>query len=141
MPELSYDTTSLNYLRAFFAATGVEAKDCVVVENKVVFLVRAGDIRRVVGPHGERIDRVKELLKKEIQVVEFASDPAQLVLNAFYAFSPEKVEFSPRGKGRHATVTVPPEWKARAIGKEGRNLKIALALVSRHSDVVSVSVA
>ena len=45
------------------------------------------------------------------------------------------------GKGRHATVTVDPAWKARAIGKAGKNLKIARAILLRHTDIVSVSVA
>jgi transcription antitermination factor NusA-like protein len=38
-------------------------------------------------------------------------------------------------------VTVDPAWKARAIGKQGKQLKIARAILLRHTDIVSVSVA
>ena len=61
--------------------------------------------------------------------------------NVFFAFTPKKVDFQPKGKGRHVTVTVDPVWKARAIGKSGKNLKIARAILMRHSDILSVNVA
>ncbi len=73
--------------------------------------------------------------------MEFADDPETLVMNIFYWYSPKKAEFSPKGKGRHVTVTVDPAWKARAIGKAGKNLKVARAILLRHTDVQSVSVA
>ena len=50
------------------------------------------------------------------------------------------LDLAPKGKGRHASVTVDPAWKARAIGKAGKNLKIARAVLMRHSDIVSVNV-
>jgi N utilization substance protein A len=141
MSELTFDNVTLGLMQIFAEETGVQAKDCIVAEGKVVFLVMPGEVRKVVGAHGERIDNLKARLKREIQVVEFSKDTQKLIMNVFYPFSPENVVFEPRGKGRHATVTVAEGWKARAIGKAGRNLKIARALISRHSDVVSVNVA
>ncbi len=81
------------------------------------------------------------MLKKEIVVVEYSADPAQLALNVFYPYHPIKVEFITKERGRHVTVTVDPVWKARAIGKQGKQLKIARAILVRHTDIVSVSVA
>jgi N utilization substance protein A len=46
-----------------------------------------------------------------------------------------------RGNIIHATVTVDPQVKGRAIGKNGRNLKIARDLVARHHNVQSIIVA
>jgi N utilization substance protein A len=141
MSELTFDNVTLGYMSVFSEETGIQPKDCIVAEGKVVFLVMPGEIKRVVGPHGELIEKLKARLKREIQVVEYSGDAEKLTMNVFYPFSPEKVAFEPRGKGRHATVTVAEGWKARAIGKAGRNLKIARALLARHSDVVSVNVA
>ena len=73
--------------------------------------------------------------------VLIADDSEALVKNIFYWYSPKRVDFAPKGKGRHVTVTVNPAWKARAIGKQGKNLKVARSILLRHSDVVSVSVA
>ena len=141
MTEVSFDTETLGYLRLFEERTGARVKDCFEAEDKLVFLVQPGDVHKAVGPGGVLVDRLKGMLKKEIQVVEFSDDPETLVRNIFYWYSPKRVDFGPKGNGRHATVTVDPAWKARAIGKAGKNLKVARAILLRHSDIVSVSVA
>lgn len=141
MAEISFDNETLGYIRLFEERTGAKVKDCLEAEEKLIFVVEPGEIHKAVGPGGAVVDRLKEMLKKEIMVVEYDDEPAAFARNVFFAFSPLKVDFAPKGKGRHATVTVDPVWKARAIGKAGKNLKIARAILMRHSDVVSVSVA
>ena len=141
MAEISLDTETLGYIRLFEERTGARVKDCFEAEDKLVYLVYPGEVHKAVGPGGVLVDRLKGMLKKEIQVVEFSDDPERLAMNIFYWYSPKKVEFSPKGKGRHVTVTVDPAWKARAIGKAGKNLKVARAILLRHTDVQSVSVA
>jgi len=140
MTEIAFDTETLGYIRLFEERTGARVKDCLEAEDKLVFLVYPGEIHKAVGPGGVLVDRLKGLLKKEIMVVEYSDDAATLVKNVFYAYSPKTVDLAPKGKGRHASVTVDPAWKARAIGKAGKNLKIARAVLMRHSDIVSVNV-
>lgn len=141
MTEIAFDNEILGYIRLFEERTGARVKDCLEAEDKLVYLVEPGEIHKAVGPGGAVVDRLKEMLKKEIQVVEYSDDAETLARNVFFAFTPLKVEFAPKGKGRHVAVTVDPAWKARAIGKAGKNLKIARAILMRHSDIVSVSVA
>ena len=141
MAEIAFDTTTLGYIRLFEERTGARVKDCFESEDKLVVLVHPGDVHKAVGPGGVLVDRLKGMLKKEIQVVEWSDDPEVLVKNIFYWYSPKMVVYGPKGKGRLATVTVVPAWKARAIGKAGKNLKVARAILLRHSDIVSVSVA
>ncbi|MCI4343962.1 MAG: NusA-like transcription termination signal-binding factor [Thermoplasmata archaeon] len=141
MAEITLDTETLGYIRLFEERTGARVKDCLHAEDKLVFLVFPGEVHKAVGPGGVLVDRLKGMLKKEIQVVEYAEDPEALVKNIFYWYGPKQVDLVPKGKGRHATVTVDPAWKARAIGKAGKNLKVARAILVRHTDVGSVSVA
>lgn len=141
MPEIAFDTETLGYIRLFEERTGARVKDCLEAEDKLVFLVYPGEIHKAVGPSGAVVDRLKEMLKKEIQVIEYSDEPEQLAKNIFYAYEVQSVALAPKGKGRHASITVDPAWKARAIGKGGKNLKIARAILVRHSDIHSVSVA
>jgi transcription termination/antitermination protein NusA len=141
MPEITLDTETLGHIRLFEEATGARVKDCLEAEEKLVYLVQPGEVHKAVGPGGVLVDRLKGLMKKEIQVVEYSDDPETLVRNIFYWYSPKRVDLVPKGKGRHATVTVDPAWKARAIGKQGKNLKVARAILMRHTDIGSVSVA
>ncbi|HTW55364.1 MAG TPA: NusA-like transcription termination signal-binding factor [Thermoplasmata archaeon] len=141
MAEIAFDTETLGYIRLFEERTGARVKDCLEAEDRLVYLVYPGDIPKAVGPGGVLVDRLKGMMKKEIQVVEYSDDPATLARNIFYWYSPKKVDLVPKGAGRHAAVTVDPAWKARAIGKAGKNLKVARAILMRHTDIVSVAVA
>ncbi|MGD0718716.1 MAG: NusA-like transcription termination signal-binding factor [Thermoplasmata archaeon] len=141
MPEITLDNETIAYIRLFEEATGAQVKDCLEVEAKLVFLVPPDDLRKAIGPGGVLVERLKTMLKKEIMVVEYSDDPAELARNVFFPYHPIKVDFSPKDRGRHVTVTVDPAWKARAIGKQGKQLKIARAILLRHTDIVSVSVA
>jgi transcription termination/antitermination protein NusA len=141
MAEIAFDNETLGYIRLFEERTGARVKDCLEAEDRLVYLVYPGDIPKAVGPGGVLVDRLKGMMKKEIQVIEYSDDPETLARNIFYWYSPKTVDLVPKGKGRHATVTVDPAWKARAIGKAGKNLKVARAVLLRHTDIVSVSVA
>lgn len=141
MTEITFDTETIGFIRLFEERTGARVKDCLEAEDKLVFVVQPGEIHKAVGPGGALVDRLKGMLKKEIMVVEYSDDPEAFVRNVFFAYSPQSVAFAPKGKGRHASVTVDPAWKARAIGKAGKNLKIARAILMRHTDVQSVNVA
>jgi len=141
MAEISFDTETLGYIRLFEERTGARVKDCFEAEDRLVYLVLPGEIPKAVGPGGVLVDRLKGMMKKEIQVIEYSDEPEALVRNIFYWYSPRSVDLVPKGRGRHATVTVDPAWKARAIGKAGKNLKVARAVLVRHTDIHSVSVA
>ena len=140
MPEIAFDTETIAYIRLFEERTGARVKDCLEAEDKLVFVVEPGEIHKAVGPGGALVDRLKGMLKKEIMVVEYSAEPDELTKNVFFAYQPKGVTLSAKGRGRHATVTVDPAWKARAIGKAGKNLKIARAILMRHTDILSVSV-
>jgi transcription termination/antitermination protein NusA len=141
MVEITLDNATLALIRLFEEATDARVRDCLTAEDKVVFLVEPDDLPKAVGPSGVRIERLKSLLKKELMVVAFSEDPQTLAMNIFFAYHPLSADFGVKGTGRHVTVHVDPVWKARAIGKQGKNLKIARAILLRHSDIVSVSVA
>ena len=65
----------------------------------------------------------------------------KFIRNVFYNYNVQNVVIENRGNIVHATVTVDPKVKGRAIGKNGRNLKIARDIVNRHHNVQSISVA
>ncbi|MCI4331920.1 MAG: NusA-like transcription termination signal-binding factor [Thermoplasmata archaeon] len=140
MTEIAFDTETLGYIRLFEERTSARVKDCFEAEDKLIYLVYPGEIHKAVGPGGVLVDRLKGMMKKEIQVIEYSEEPDVLAKNVFYAYSPKRVDLAPKGKGQHATITVDPAWKARAIGKAGKNLKLARAILMRHTDIISVSV-
>jgi N utilization substance protein A len=141
MPEVKLTEDTLRYITLFENMTKTHVKDCMETEDKLVFVVDPGQANRAVGKGGENVIRLKNTTGKNIQVIEYSDDAEQFIKNVFYNYGVQSVSLENRGAIVHATVTVDPKVKGRAIGKNGRNLKIARDIVARHHNVQSIIVA
>jgi len=138
--EIVLTEDTLKYISLFEALTKANVIDCMETDDKLVFVVEKGQGNTAVGHKGENVIRLSEMTGKNIQVVEYSDDPAQFVKNVFHIYNPQKVEIEQRNNITHATVTVDPKLKGRAIGKAGKNLRIARDIVNRHHEIQSISV-
>lgn len=138
--EIVLTENTLGYIRLFENITKAHVRDCMETEDKLVFVVGKGEGNTSVGKKGENVIKMKDKTGKNIQVVEYSEDPEQFVKNVFHVYLPQKVEIEKRGNITHATVTVDPKMKGKAIGKEGKNLRIARDIIVRHHEIQSISV-
>lgn len=141
MDEIKFTEDTLRYISLFETLTRTRVKDCMETEDKLVFVVEPGQANRAVGKAGENVINLKNHTGKNIQVIEYSDDPETFIRNVFYNYNVQSVVIENRGTIVHATVTVDPTVKGRAIGKNGRNLKIARDIVNRHHNVQSINVA
>lgn len=141
MPDITLTEETLRYITLFENITHTHVKDCLETEDKLVFVVDPGQANRAVGKGGENVIRMKNTTGKNIQVIEYSDEPEEFIRNVFYTYNVQNVTIENRGNIVHATVTVDPKVKGRAIGKNGRNLRIARDIVNRHHNVQSISVA
>jgi len=141
MGQVVFNEDTLGYVTIFQNVTMCTVVDCVDTEDKIIFVVKKGEASRAIGRKGETVARVRLLLKRDIQVIEFSEKPEEFVANVFHAYDVKKVEIEDRDGVAHATVTVESTKKGRAIGKEGKNLRMARDLIARHHLIESVSVA
>lgn len=138
--EIVLTEDTLMYISLFETITKANVVDCMDADDKLVFVVEKGQGNIAVGKKGEHVIRLKDRTGKNIQVVEFSEDPEQFVKNVFHIYEPQKVVIEQRGNITHATITVDPKLKGRAIGKAGKNLRIARDIVNRHHEIQSISV-
>ncbi len=141
MSKVVFNEETLRYVRLFQDITGCMTVDCVESEDKIVFVVKKGEGARAIGRKGEMAARLRKLLKRDVQVVEYSEIPEEFVANIFRSYDVKKVEIEDREGIVHATVTVEATMKGRAIGREGKNLRLARQLISRHHPIQSVNVA
>jgi N utilization substance protein A len=141
MGQVTFNEDTLGYVTIFQNVTMCTVMDCVDTGDKIIFVVGKGEASRAIGRKGETVARVRLLLKRDIQVIEFSEKPEEFVANVFHAYDVKKVEIEDRDGITHATVTVESTKKGRAIGKEGKNLRMARDLIARHHAIESVSVA
>ncbi len=139
--EISFTGEMLGYIKIFEKITKTQVKDCLETPEKIIFIVMPHQGSKAIGKGGVTATKLRELLKKNVQIIEFSEDPKIFLRNIFWPYGVQDVEIEDRGKIIHATVTVKPENKARAIGKNGANLDLARRIVNRHFEINSVSVA
>ena len=91
-----------------------------------------------VGPRGSRVRMVvSELRGEKIDIIPWNNEPARFVAKAL---SPARVrEVYLDDENREATVVVPDDQLALAIGKEGMNARLAARLTGWKVDIVSDS--
>src|ERR1043166_3998442 len=89
-----------------------------------------------VGPRGSRVRMVvSELRGEKIDIIPWNTEPARFVAKAL---SPARVrEVYIDDDSRDATVVVPDDQLALAIGKEGLNARLAARLTGWKVDIVS----
>ena len=141
MAEVIFDEQSMKYVALFQDMTRTTVVDCVDAGDRLIFVVKEGEIGRAIGKKGENVAKLKRLLNHDIHVIEYSDRPEQFVANVFRNYDVKAVEIEQRGDVTHATVTVDPTKKGRAIGKEGRNLRVSRDVIARHHSIQSVSVA
>ncbi len=141
MSELKLTTESIRYIALFESLTGATAIDCIIDEanDRIIFVVRKGDMGLAIGKKGSNINRVKKVLGREVEIVEYSESPEEFISNALLPVVARKINLVSKRNKRLAYVEVPPKDKGLAIGKNGRNINKAKLLAQRHynlSDII-----
>ncbi|OYT59764.1 antitermination protein NusA [Euryarchaeota archaeon ex4484_178] len=132
MVTIRLDAQTLRYISIFEAATNAQVKDCIEKDNLVVFIVYPRNLRRALENNGTKIQTVRNLIKKNVMVVEYSPDILVFVKNVFHRFRVRNVKIDNVDGQFSIVVFVDPKDKARAIGKDGKNLKLAREIIGRH---------
>lgn len=141
MADITFTGDTLGYISLFQRVTKSTAKDCLETTEKIIFIVKEGEGGKAIGRGGKNVTRLREMIGKEIKIIEYSPIPEQFLRNIFRSYQIKNVEIEERDKGLHATVSVDAAQKGWAIGKDAKNLKIARELMSRHHNIDSVSIA
>jgi N utilization substance protein A len=127
------------FITRFEDETGATARDCLVYEDedRVVFLVAAGEMAQAIGPGGRNVRRVEEALGRTVELVEDADTPEAFVANVLAPAAVQHVTISEQGD-RVAYAEVPDADRGAAIGRDGRNIETARRLARRHYELDDV---
>ncbi|RLF18567.1 MAG: NusA-like transcription termination signal-binding factor [Thermoprotei archaeon] len=141
MPQIRLFNEELRYLSLFESITGAQAKDCVIDQerSRILFVVKQGHMGLAIGRNGSNVKRLTKLIGKSVEVVEDADKPEDLIKNSLLPAKVHSVKIikSPDGK-TVAFVTVNPQEKGVAIGRDGNKILRARILAKRYFDIDNV---
>jgi N utilization substance protein A len=134
MTEVKLTTEGIRYIALFESLTRAVARDCYIDDenDRVIFVVKKGDMGLAIGKNGNNINRVKRSIGKHIEIVEFSGDVDEFIANALQPVSVKKVQVVTKESKKLAFVEVPSKDRGIAIGKNGRNINKAKVLAQRH---------
>lgn len=121
-------------------STGALARDAVFTDSTIIFVVKQGDLGRVIGKQGKNIQKLKRLFSREIQVVEEASELRHFVSNLFAPAQVQEVKENSADGKKVLFVKVDPKSKGLAIGSRGEKINRARLLLKRHYGVDEVKI-
>ena len=114
-----FDIKLINYINLFNSITKVMPKDCFFEDEKLVFIVKEGDLGKAIGKHGSTINRLSSIIKKEIKLIEYSDDLIQFVKNLIYPIEVQKIY----KEGSTIFIEEPNnKIKGRIYGRDRKNL-------------------
>ncbi|MEM3144259.1 MAG: NusA-like transcription termination signal-binding factor [Candidatus Nitrosotenuis sp.] len=142
MPQtIKLTTDQMRLISLFQNVTGASARDCVEDEkqNRVIFVVNEGKMGLAIGKGGAHIRNLQNIVKKNVELVEYSDDPATFLKNMLNPKLVNEVKLNKRLDGStQAIVIVDPKKKGIVVGREGKNAEKARLLAKRYFEITSV---
>ena len=125
----------------FESVTGAVATDC-IIDNKrdrVILVVKPGDAGLAIGKQGARIKIVKDMIKKDVEIVEYAENAVDFIKNSFTPARIKEIRITERLDNKKiAIVTVEESDRGVAIGKSGKTAERTRFLAKRYFQIDNV---
>ena len=139
--SIKLTTDQMRMMSLFQNVTGATARDCVEDEkqDRVIFVVNTGKMGLAIGKGGIHIKSLQNIVKRNVELVEFDDDPAKFLSNLLNSKLISEVKINKRPDGtKQAIVMVDARKKGIVVGREGRNAEKARLLAKRYFDISSV---
>ena len=125
----------------FQKITKVTPRDCIDDEkqDRLIFVINEGKMGLAIGKNGSNIKSLQNLLKRNIELVEYYDDPIKFLKNILNPKLVNEIKLDTKSDGSsQATVIVDHNKKGLVVGREGRNAEKARLFAKRYFDISSV---
>ena len=139
----------MELLSLFNNLSGAIIKDCLTFESPennseiIIFLVKKEDVGKAIGKAGEHVKDLMNKLQKKIDVIPYSvklEQFIQFILNTSKnSISVQDIEIKEnKNEKKTVIISVKPQDRGKAIGKEGSMIRKIKLLVTRHFEVDNV---
>lgn len=147
--NIKLDRQSMELMSLFNNISGAIIKDCFIFQSPennsdiIIFLVKKEDVGKAIGKAGEHVKDLMNKLQKKIDVIPWSENLGQFIqfiLNTTKnSIQLQNIEIKEsRNEKKTVIISVRPQDRGKAIGKEGSMIRKIKELVLRHFDVDNV---
>ena len=119
--SIKLTTDQMRMMSLFQNVTGATARDCVEDEkqDRVIFVVNTGKMGLAIGKGGIHIKSLQNIVKRNVELVEFDEDPAKFLSNLLNSKLISEVKINKRTDGsKQAIVMVDPRKKESLLDEK-----------------------
>jgi transcription termination/antitermination protein NusA len=147
--NIKIDRNSMELISLFNNISGAIIKDCIIYESPenhseiIIFLVKKEDVGKAIGRAGEHVKDLMSKLQKKIDVIPYSEKIDQFIqyiLNTSKnSIEVQSIEIKEnKNEKKTVIISVRPQDRGKAIGKEGSMIRKIKMLVIRHFEVDNV---
>jgi len=139
--SIKLSTDQMRLISLFQNVTKATARDCLDDEkqNRIIFVVNEGKMGLAIGKGGSTIKSLQNILKRDVELVEYFDDPIKFLKNILNPKFVNEVKLDTKADGSsRAIVIVDHGKKGLVVGREGRNAEKARLFAKRYFNISSV---
>ena len=147
--NIKIDRHSMELISLFNNISGAIIKDCLIFESPennseiIIFLVKKEDVGKAIGKDGEHVKDLTAKLQKKIDVIPWSENLEQFIQYIFNTsrnnIKVQNIEIRENKNAKKTVIiTVRPQDRGKAIGRDGSMIKKIKKLVLRHFEVDNV---
>ena len=140
MSDISLSTETMKYIRMATQLIHVDILDCLIADDKLVFVVRKGQLGAAIGKKAKNLGLLRNRFKKTIKFVEEDDNKVQFIKNLCKPYEITDVQITGSEDEPMAIISVSASDKSKLIGKNGRNIEMIRDLASRHHNFNDVQI-
>lgn len=140
MTDILLSNETMQYINMAGKVTKTDILDCMLIEDKLIFIVQKGQLGAAIGIKAKNLERLRNMFKKNIKFVEYSENKEKFVENLCKPYKVNTVTLEGEGDSIVAKLHVESSDKSKLIGKGGRNIEVIRKLAQRHHSIKDVQV-
>ena len=134
---MKFTQDSINLINLFENITRARVKDCIIEDKKLIFIVNEEDVSKAIGKEGNNVKRIRNLAKKDVQIIAYNDNPAKFVSNLIYPNKAEDIKLN----NKIINISVgDSSTKGKIFGRNRENLKRIINIAKRYFDIEDIRV-
>jgi N utilization substance protein A len=134
------DNRIIEYRALFARVTKMEVKECMENEDMVVFIIPERKMKEMFERNPDVVNKLREKINKHILLAESSRDLLSFIKNLYFRYGIKEIDIRWNQGQIDIHVGVDPNEVGKAIGKEGRNVKLMKEIVGRFFEIKSLSI-
>ncbi len=140
MTDILLSNENMQYITMVNKITKADILDCVITDNKLIFIVHQGQLGIAIGAKAKNLEKLRNLFKKSIKFIEHSNDKETFIKNLCKPYKIKNLTLEGEGENIVAKIEVEVSDKSKIIGKSGRNIEIIRQLAQRHHNFKDVQI-